>query len=79
MYIMYINIDQTIAGKRIMAHRKTRNVQNTSAITKKIDVTNLTSEQKHDLFIINLTQAGFTGFTKKKVGEQTYYTVTYKS
>lgn len=62
-----------------MARQKARNTQNPSAVTKQVNVTHLTPEQKHDLFIISLTQAGFTGFMKKKVGEQTYYTFTFKN
>jgi hypothetical protein len=50
-----------------------------SAVTKQINVTDLTPSQKRDLFVSYITQAGFTGFIKKKIGEQTYYTFTYKN
>ena len=55
------------------------NNSQSSTTTKQINVTDLTLNQKHDLFIIYITQAGFTGFIKKEIGEQTYYSFTYKN
>jgi hypothetical protein len=47
--------------------------------TKQINVTDLTPRQQRKILIDYLNQAGFCGFTKKKIGTQTYYTFTYKN
>lgn len=61
-----------------MIQNKIKILQITSQVTKQINVTNLTQNQKRELFIEHLTRAGFTGFIKNAVGEKTYYTFTYK-
>jgi hypothetical protein len=61
-----------------MIQNKARNPQNTPQVTKQVNVTNLTQNQKRELFIEHLTLAGFAGFVKNVVGEKTYYTFTYK-
>jgi hypothetical protein len=48
-------------------------------VTKQVNVTNLTTCQKYLLFIGHLNQAGFSGFYKTRIDNQTYYTFTYKS
>jgi hypothetical protein len=50
-----------------------------SAKTKQINTTNLTLHQKHKIFRSALAEAGFVGFDKRKVGNQTYYVFTYKN
>jgi hypothetical protein len=61
----------------IMVHQKVVSNQDMSAVTKQINVTNLTPSQNHEVFTEHLTKAGFSGFTKRKVDGQTYYTFTY--
>ncbi|MGD6851826.1 MAG: hypothetical protein ACQCN6_07195 [Candidatus Bathyarchaeia archaeon] len=52
--------------------------ENTQPTTKQINVTDLTPNQQRELFCDCISQAGFTGFVKKKNGKQTYYTFTYE-
>jgi hypothetical protein len=62
-----------------MGCRTTKPTQNHPPTTKQINVTNLTPSQQKELFINHLNQTGFTGFSKKVIGKQTYYTFTYKN
>jgi len=45
--------------------------------TRRVNVTGMTQSQRRQLFIDHLNRGGFTGFTKRSEGEQTYYTFTY--
>jgi hypothetical protein len=62
-----------------MVCQTTKPIQNVLPTTKQINVTNLTPSQQRELFINHLNQTGFTGFSKKVVGKQTYYIFTYKN
>ncbi|MCW4028409.1 MAG: hypothetical protein NWE92_02020 [Candidatus Bathyarchaeota archaeon] len=50
-----------------MTHQKTYNV------------THLTTQQRHQLFIDCLNQEGFTAFIKNQTNQQTHYTFQYKT
>ena len=62
-----------------MVCQTTKTIQSDSPTTKQINVTDLTSSQQRELFKSCLNQAGFIGFTKTKIGKQTYYTFTYEN
>lgn len=62
-----------------MAQQKARSIQNNQAVTKQVNVTDLTTSQKRELFISYLNQAGFVGFAKRKIDEQTHYIFTYET
>jgi hypothetical protein len=49
-----------------IANQKAKNPQNTTPVTKQVNITNLTLNQKRELFINQIAQAGFSGFIKKK-------------
>jgi hypothetical protein len=51
--------------------------QSSLPATKQINVTNLTPKQQRELFCDCISQEGFTGFAKKKSGNQSYYIFTY--
>jgi hypothetical protein len=51
--------------------------KNTQPTTKQINVTDLTPKQQRELFCHCISQAGFIGFAKKKVSNQTFYIFTY--
>jgi len=61
-----------------MAENKKGSTQITSAVNVQVNVTDLTPNQKRQLFTDYYTQAGFSGFVKSKKGKQTYYTFNYK-
>ncbi|MCL5876845.1 MAG: hypothetical protein M1540_03430 [Candidatus Bathyarchaeota archaeon] len=56
-----------------------KKTQSHSAITKQINVTDLTETKKQTLFINCVNQIGFAGFVKKEIGNQTYYTFFYET
>ncbi len=62
-----------------MVCQTAKNAQTALPATKQFNVTDLTPSQRRELFSYCLTQAGFTGFVKKEMGEQTHYTFTYRS
>jgi hypothetical protein len=62
-----------------MVCRTIKPTQTAPPTIRQINVTDLTLSQQRELFINHLNQAGFSGFTKKKIGKQTYYTFTYKN
>jgi hypothetical protein len=51
--------------------------QNSQAVNKQINVSNLTPLERQKLFIECINQSGFIGFMKKEIDNQTYYTFTY--
>lgn len=46
--------------------------------TKRINVTDMTTSQRHKLFIDYMNQNCFAGFIKTDVGTQTYYIFCYQ-
>jgi hypothetical protein len=55
------------------------NSQGVQQKTKQFNVTDLTPRQKRRIFVCYFIEAGFVGFNKRKVGNQTYYVFIYKN
>ena len=55
-------IEEAINGKKVT----TKTAHNNPPTAKQINVTDLTPKQQRELFCDCVSQAGFTGFTKKK-------------
>ena len=53
--------------------------QNEERATRQINVTDLTPNQRRELFKNCFGQDGFTGFIKHKENKQTYYTFKYEN
>jgi hypothetical protein len=53
--------------------------QISTSATKRINVTDITSNQRRNLFINCINQNGFIGFIKNYERKQTYYTFYYEN
>jgi hypothetical protein len=51
--------------------------QNQKQITKRINVTEMTQSQKHELLACGLCQTGFAAFIKDKANNQIYFVFLY--